>query len=60
MKTRPKDALRLERERARRLKALSEFLVAFEAEHGKITHAEIRAATWRLLSPRRRKTAGSP
>jgi Arc/MetJ-type ribon-helix-helix transcriptional regulator len=38
------DALRLKAERDRRLRALDDFLAAFEAEHGEITDEEMRDA----------------
>ena len=39
------DALRRQTEHERRLRALDAFIAAYEAEHGEITEAEIRAAT---------------
>jgi Arc/MetJ-type ribon-helix-helix transcriptional regulator len=38
------DALRLKADHDRRLRAVDEFLAAYEAEHGEITHEEIRDA----------------
>jgi Arc/MetJ-type ribon-helix-helix transcriptional regulator len=39
------EALHRQAERDRRMRALDEFLRAYEAEHGRITDDEIRAAT---------------
>jgi Arc/MetJ-type ribon-helix-helix transcriptional regulator len=56
------DALRLKAERDRRLRALDEFLAAYEAEHGEITEAEMRdaarAARGRAVAVR--GTGGTP
>lgn len=59
------DAMRLKLEHERRLKALAEFVAGYEAEHGEITPADIRAATRRARSralvargPTPRKAAG--
>ena len=41
------DALRLKADHDRRMRALDEFLAAYEAEHGEITGEEIRAAARR-------------
>ena len=41
------EALRLKVDHDRRLRALDEFVVAFEAEHGQITEAEMREAARR-------------
>jgi Arc/MetJ-type ribon-helix-helix transcriptional regulator len=41
------DALRLKAEHDRRLRALDEFVAAFEAEHGEISEAEMREAARR-------------
>jgi Arc/MetJ-type ribon-helix-helix transcriptional regulator len=41
------DALRLKADHDRRLRALDDFLVSYEAEHGVITDDEIRQATRR-------------
>jgi Arc/MetJ-type ribon-helix-helix transcriptional regulator len=41
------DALRLKADHDRRLRALDDFLAAYEAEHGTITDDEIRQATRR-------------
>lgn len=41
------EALARQAEHDRRMKALDEFLRAYEAEHGEITETEIRAATRR-------------
>jgi Arc/MetJ-type ribon-helix-helix transcriptional regulator len=41
------EALRLKVAHDRRLRALDEFVAAFEAEHGEITDAEMRAAARR-------------
>jgi hypothetical protein len=41
------DALSRQADHDRRMKALDEFLRAYEAEHGEITEAEIREATRR-------------
>jgi hypothetical protein len=41
------DALRLQAEHGRRMRALDEFLAAYEAEHGTITEEEMRAAARR-------------
>ena len=41
------DALRLKVVHDRRLRALDEFVAAFEAEHGEITEAEMNEATRR-------------
>jgi len=38
------EALRLKTDHDRRLKALDDFLAAYEAEHGEITEDEMRAA----------------
>jgi Arc/MetJ-type ribon-helix-helix transcriptional regulator len=62
------EALRLELERDRKLEALSEFVAAYEAEHGVISPEELarsvrasvassRAA--RSPTPRRRRSAGT-
>ncbi len=39
------DALRLKADHDQRLRAVDEFLAAYEAEHGEITDEEIREAT---------------
>ena len=39
------EAMRRQATHERRLQALGEFLAAYEAEHGEITDAEMRAAT---------------
>jgi Arc/MetJ-type ribon-helix-helix transcriptional regulator len=56
------DALRLKAEHDRRLRALDEFLTAYEAEHGEITEAEMRdaarAARGRAVAVR--STGGAP
>ncbi|MGH9225490.1 MAG: hypothetical protein ACRD2W_17285 [Acidimicrobiales bacterium] len=64
------EALRRQSEHDRRMRALDEFLAAYEAEHGEITEQEIEAATRRTRaravvvrsSPaptgRRRRSAG--
>lgn len=44
------DALRRQADHDRRMKALDHFLEAYEAEHGKITEEEIRAAIHRARS----------
>jgi hypothetical protein len=44
------DAMRLKLEHDRRLEALSEFVAAYEAEHGEITRADMRAAERRARS----------
>ncbi len=44
------DAMRLKLEQEQRLEALSEFVAAYEAEHGEITGADIRAAERRARS----------
>ncbi len=41
------DALRLKADHDRRIRALDDFLAAYEAEHGTITDEEIRQATRR-------------
>jgi Arc/MetJ-type ribon-helix-helix transcriptional regulator len=41
------DALRMKADHDRRLRAVDEFLAAFEAEHGEITEEEIRDAARR-------------
>ena len=41
------DALRLKADHDRRIRALDDFLAAYEAEHGAITDDEIRQATRR-------------
>ena len=41
------DALRLKADHDRRIRALDDFLAAYEAEHGTITDDEIRQATRR-------------
>jgi Arc/MetJ-type ribon-helix-helix transcriptional regulator len=41
------DALRLKADHDRRLRALDDFLAAYEAEHGEITEDEMRAAARR-------------
>ena len=41
------DALRLKADHDRRLRALDEFLAAYEAEHGEITDEEMREAARR-------------
>lgn len=41
------EALRLKAEHDQRLRALEEFVTAFEAEHGEITEAEMREAARR-------------
>ncbi len=41
------DALRLKADHDRRIRALDDFLAAYEAEHGTITEDEIRQATRR-------------
>jgi Arc/MetJ-type ribon-helix-helix transcriptional regulator len=41
------EALRLKAEHDQRLRALEEFVTAFEAEHGEITKAEMREAARR-------------
>jgi Arc/MetJ-type ribon-helix-helix transcriptional regulator len=41
------EALRLKLDQDRRLEALSTFLADYEAEHGEITHEEMRNATRR-------------
>jgi Arc/MetJ-type ribon-helix-helix transcriptional regulator len=44
------DALRLKLEHERRLEALAEFIVDYEAEHGEITPEEMRMAARRARS----------
>ncbi|MGH8884852.1 MAG: hypothetical protein ACRDYX_06705 [Egibacteraceae bacterium] len=46
------EALRRQVEHDRRMRALDEFLAAYEAEHGEITDEEMRDATRRALMPR--------
>jgi hypothetical protein len=41
------DALRLKADHDRRMRALDEFIAAYEAEHGEITEEEMRAAARR-------------
>jgi Arc/MetJ-type ribon-helix-helix transcriptional regulator len=41
------DALRLKADQDRRLRAVDDFLAAYEAEHGEITEDEMRAAARR-------------
>jgi len=41
------DALRLKADHDRRMRALDEFVAAYEAEHGEITEEEMRAASRR-------------
>jgi|SRR5689334_19844718 Arc/MetJ-type ribon-helix-helix transcriptional regulator len=41
------EALRLKLDQERRLEALSAFVASYEAEHGEITHEEMRQATRR-------------
>ncbi|MFW5899158.1 MAG: hypothetical protein ACOCUN_01675 [Jiangellaceae bacterium] len=41
------EAMRNQWERDRRLRALDEFLAAYESEHGEITEGEVREATRR-------------
>ena len=45
------EALRLKADHDRRLRAVDEFLAAYEAEHGKITDDEIRDAAVRAVGP---------
>lgn len=44
------DAFRRQADHDRRMRALDEFLSAFEAEHGEITGEEVQAATRRARS----------
>ncbi len=44
------DALKRQADHDRRMKALDEFIRAYEADHGEITPAEIREATRRTRS----------
>ncbi len=44
------DALRRQADHDRRMRALDEFLGAYEAEHGEITEEEMQAATRRARS----------
>jgi Arc/MetJ-type ribon-helix-helix transcriptional regulator len=44
------DALRLKADHDRRLRALDDFLAAYEAEHGEITEEEMRDAARRARS----------
>jgi hypothetical protein len=44
------DALKLQADHERRMRALDEFLAAYEAEHGTITEAEMDAAARRSRS----------
>jgi Arc/MetJ-type ribon-helix-helix transcriptional regulator len=41
------DALRLKADHDRRMRALDEFIAAYEADHGEITEEEMRAASRR-------------
>src|SRR5215470_11931435 len=55
------EALRLKAEHDQRLRALEEFVTAFEAEHGEITEAEMREAARRARPERAdRESAGPP
>ena len=58
------EALRRQADNDRRLRALDEFLAAYEAEHGEITDAEIAEATRRAraraLAIRGEPRSGSP